>query len=273
MRTDYNSLIVTVADGIVDVVINRPDARNALTFEIVGDFDTILQEAMEDDDVKVVMVRGAGKVFSAGGDLVEAAEHYMSTGRLSRRRPHDPPSLRQAWYFTKPLIAGVHGFVGPEAQIILGYFDFIIAAEGTRFSFEQLRVSAGGLGGEPLAMQLPMRVWKKLQMMGGWFDAEQAHDLHLVQRVVAVDDLEAETRRWAEQLARLPSEQIQFAKISIHRQYELMGLVNMESVQNRIFGHPPTKENMAWWLEMLKGGVKPALSSRNEGFDNEVARL
>jgi len=273
MRTEYENLMVDVTEGIVDVVLNRPEKRNALTFQMQTDFDRILAEAMVDDDVKVVMLRGAGKVFSAGQDLHEASEGYLATGNFISVDPHAPPSLRRAWYFTKPLLAGVHGYVGPRASMILGNFDFIIAGTGTRFSFEQTRQSARGVGGEPFHMQIPMRVLKKLMMMGGWFDADQALDLHLVQRVVPPEEVAAETRRWAEQLTMIPSEHLQVAKMSIHRMYELMGLVNMAAVQNKIVGHEPTAENQAWWVEAAASGVKNALPSRNQGFDDDIARL
>ena len=273
MKTDYQHLLVDIEDGIVDVVLNRPEKRNALTIQMQADFDQILAEAMDDDSVKVVMLRGAGRVFCAGVDLVEAAQGYLDTGIFTAGDPHAPPSLRRAWYFTKPLIAGVHGYVGPRMSMILGSFDFIIAGEGTRFSFEQTRQSARGVGGEPFHLQVPMRVLKKMIMLGGWFDADQAKDLHLVQRVVSPDAVAAETRRWAEQLTMIPSEHLQVAKMSIHRMYELMGLVNMVAVQNKIVGHEPTKENQAWWVEAAESGVKNALPSRNEGFDDDIARL
>jgi len=273
MRTEYENLLVGVEDGIVDIVLNRPEKRNALTHQMQADLDRILVEAMADDSVKVVMLRGAGPVFCAGHDLVEAAAAYVDTGNFVGVDDGGPPHLRQAWYFTKPLIAGVHGYVGPRASMILGNFDFIIAAEGTRFSFEHTRKGARGVGGEPFHMQIPMRVLKKLMMMGGWFDAEQALDLHIVQRVVPTDEVEAETRRWAEQLTLIESEFVQNAKMSIHRMYELMGLVNMLAVQNKIVGHPPTPENLQWHKEATAGGLKPALAAREKGFDSGIARI
>lgn len=272
MRTDYEHIRVRLEGGIADVVLNRPEKRNALTVQMQADFDQILAEAMDDDQVQVVMLRGVGPVFCAGHDIKEAAQNYLKTGNFIGVDPHAPPSLRRAWYFTKPLIAGVHGFVGPRASMLLGNFDFIIAAEGTRFSFEQTRQSARGVGGEPFHLQVPIRVLKKMMMMGGWFDAEQALEMHIVQRVVPVAEVEAETRRWAEQLTLIPTEHLQVAKMSIHRMYELMGLVNMATVQNKVVGHPPTAENQEWWHEAVDG-VKSALGSRNQGFDDEIARL
>ncbi|HEV3313207.1 MAG TPA: enoyl-CoA hydratase/isomerase family protein [Chloroflexota bacterium] len=274
MKTDYEYLQVQVDEaGIADVVLNRPEKRNALTRRMQVDFDQILMEAMLEDEIKVVMLRGAGKVFSAGADLIEAGQSYLDTGNYVEKDPNAPPHLRRAWYFTKPLIAGVHGYVGPRATMILGNFDFLIAAEGTKFSFEHSREAARGVGGEPFHLQVPMRVLKKLIMMGGWFDAEQALDLHIVQRVVPVDEVAAETRRWAEELAKIPTEHFQVAKMSIHRMYELMGLLNMKAVQNLEVGHPPTKENQAWWAEAVEGGLTKALPSRDGGFDDDIARL
>ena len=95
MRTDYEFLEVHVDKGIVDVVLNRPEKRNALTFQMQADFDQILKEAMVDDEVKVLMLRGAlGKVFCAGHDLKEAADNYVETGQFHccrSVRPPEPP--------------------------------------------------------------------------------------------------------------------------------------------------------------------------------------
>lgn len=142
MKTEYEHLTVSIDGGIADVLLNRPEKRNALSRQMQTDFDQILMEAMLEDEVKVVMLRGAGKVFSAGADLIEAGESYIETGNFVEKDPNAPPHLRRAWYFMKPLIAGVHGYVGPRAMLILGNFDFLIAAEGTRFSFEHSREAA-----------------------------------------------------------------------------------------------------------------------------------
>ena len=274
MRTDYNTLIVSHNGPILDVVLNRPQAMNAITYEMTCELDQVLGEAMEDDGVNVVTLRGAGKVFSAGHDLKEVAPGFAAGKLPEYVDPHAPPSLARTWYFTKPLIAGVHGFVGPAALKILADVDFIIAAEGTKFSFEQTRIHSSGPGGTALVFQLPMRVWKKLVMMGGWFDAEQALDFHFVQRVVPEDGVEAELRTWAEEIAKIPSKNIQMTKMGVHRQYELMGLVNMEAVQNRVVAHGGTPEDLAWWAKVAEGGdLKHAIRERDTGFDPDVSRV
>lgn len=272
MRTTYNTLRVEVDGPIADVILDRPEKRNAINFEMVHELDDALTEAATDDAVRVVTLRGAGPVFSAGHDLHDVQELARAQARGEHHPELDPlapPRLMRAWYFPKPLVAGVHGFVGPEALKILANVDFVLAAPGTRFSYEQSRVATGAPGGNPLPFLLPLRVWKKLLMMGGWFDAEQALDFHFVQRVVPADELAAEVRSWATYLATGPDRAaLEAAKLGIHRQYELMGLANMELVQNRI---DRRGEDLASWD--TGQGLGAALASRDAGADPGISRV
>lgn len=277
MRTEYETLKVGVDGPIVEVVLNRPEKRNAINFQMVREFDNVLAEAKFDRSVHVVSVCGAGKVFSAGHDLNDVKAVAEATARGEIHPDVDPlgrSMLMSSWYFPKPLIAGVHGFVGPEAMKTIANFDFIIAACGTRFSYEQSRVRTSAPGGNPLVFLLPMRVWKKLVLMGGWFDAEQALDFHFVQRVVPEEEVRRELRAWAEHLATMPSGDVQIAKQGIHRQYELMGMLNMEFVQNRL-ATPLEKEPDGFWEQVSGSGdaLRQALRTRDEGIDPLVTKV
>jgi enoyl-CoA hydratase/carnithine racemase len=276
MRTEYETLKVTVDGPIVEVLLNRPERRNALNFQLVREFNGLLAEAKYDREVRVVTVCGEGKVFSAGHDLNDVKE--VAAAR-ERGEPHPevdplvPEGPMPSWYFPKPLIAGVHGFVGPEALKTIANFDFVLAAEGTRFSYEQTRIRTSAPGGNPLVFLLPMRVWKKMLMLGGWFDAEQALDFHFVQRVVSEEALRGEVRAWAEQLAAMPSEDIQIAKQGIHRQYELMGMINMDLLHNRLPTGP--MEANGFWSQVggAGGELKTALSRRDKDADSVIGRI
>jgi enoyl-CoA hydratase/carnithine racemase len=283
MNTEYNALLVEVDGPIVEIVFNRPEKRNALNFEMVREFEEVLAQAEVDDSVRVVTLRGAGKVFSAGHDLNDVKELAEYAARGIPHPEVDPlgaPQLMRCWYFSKPLIAGVHGFVGPEAMKTIANFDFVIAASGTRFSYEQARVRSSAPGGNPLVFLLPMRVWKKLLLMGGWFDAEQALSFHFVQRVVSEEELAGEVRAWAEQIATIPSADLQIAKEGIHRQYELMGLANMEMVQNRITKRVESDAGSGaaagdFWDQLGAGGdgLKKALKDRDAAVDSDISKV
>jgi enoyl-CoA hydratase len=271
--TDYKTLLVTQDGPIVEVLLNRPEARNALTFELEHEFNTVLDEAQDNPEVRVVTVRGVGPVFSAGHDLKEVAVGYSTEGKPSGAPSHKVPQLPRPWYFRKALIGGLHGFVGPAAQHLIGSFDFLIAAEGTRFSFEQTRSAGGGAGGTIIAFQMPMRALKKLYMLGGWFDADTALKWDYVQRVVAPSEVEAETRRWAQQLALIPPEQIASAKEGVHRIYELMGLLNVVGVGNKVSGHSGNKQDKSFFEMVQEKGLKEALRFRDAMFEQEVAKI
>jgi enoyl-CoA hydratase/carnithine racemase len=270
---NWNTLLTERDGDVLHVWLNRPDARNAWTAEMHHEFDRVLDEAEDDAGVKVVTLRGKGKIFSAGHDLKEVAGGYSSTGRPGGWDPHEVPHIRRPWYFSKPLIAGVHGYVGPIAFAMLTCCDFILAVEGTRFSFEQARMGGGAPGASPQVFHFRPGVWKKLLMMGGWMDAAQARDLHFVARLLADEPaLDAELQRWAAQLALVPTKQLRAAKVGIHRQYELMGLAQMGLVQNRESGHG-SPEDMKWFSTVMEKGLKEALKERDAQFDQEVSRV
>lgn len=271
VRNEYEGLVVTRKGPILEVLLARPHAANAMTFGMERALGEVFDDASFDDDVKVVTVRGEGSVFSAGHDLKEVAEWFeRSDGQQELMKAQGSPHLRRPWYFYKPVVAGVHGYVGPMALIYLSLFDFIIAGEGTRFSWEISR-RGGVLPLSTLMFRLPMPVYKKLVMMGGWFDADTALRLDFAQRVVPVDGVEDEVRRWAEELAKIPTEQHQAMKRKIHRQYEMMGLLNMlEPVHP---GGHGSQEDAEFYRVLRERGLREALKLKDHDFNESLARI
>jgi enoyl-CoA hydratase/carnithine racemase len=186
----------------------------------------------------------------------------------------DNPMLPRSWYFRKTLIAGVHGYVGPYAQRMIAPFDIVIAAEGTRFSWEQARM---GSQNHPLAIyafQLPMRVLKQLLLLGGWFDAEKAAELHLVQRVVAQEALSAEVGKFADAASALTVETIAAYKEGIHRMYEIAGLNGMIGIGNSVNAHVAGSRGGEFHGTLNEtGNMGEALKLREAGIDCDVTQV
>jgi enoyl-CoA hydratase len=272
MYGPYNTFLVNKDGPILELTINRPDARNAITFELEDELEKILSQARDDDSVRVVTLQGAGKVFSAGHDLKEVAEGYINEARASGVDWNKPPNLRPWWYFPKPIIVGVHEFVGPIAQDLISHCDFVIAAENTRFSFEQARMGSGNIFWSPLVFRLPMSVYKKMMMMGGWFTAEQALKWDFVQRVVPKEDVAKTVRAWAEEICLVPPSQTKTGKINIHRQYEIMGLANMALIQNVESGHGDEVDR-EFFRKVLNEGMRAALAFRQTDSDSTIAQV
>jgi enoyl-CoA hydratase/carnithine racemase len=269
---EYNNLehlSVGQNGPVLEITINRPNERNAVTFAMEEEIDNILLTATDDDSVRVVILRGAGKVFSAGHDLKEVAQGHI-TG--VKNIPHRIPKLRRMWYFPKPIIAAVHEFVGPIAIDIVAHCDFVIASEGTRFSFEQSRMGSSIIHWSPLVFMFPMRVWKKLMMTGGWFNAEQGLKWDFVQRVVPPEELDKTARAWADEIALVPPQQTKSARIGIHRQYELMGLAAMALTQNAISGHGADVDK-EFFRRVLDEGVSKAVKFRETNSDSSITQI
>lgn len=261
-------------DGpVLHAWINRPEARNALSFAVGEEWDRVLDLAEGDAEIRVVTLRGKGPVFSAGHDLKEVAAGYASRDAAAGTAWENKlPSLPRSWYFPKTIIAGVHGYVGPAAQRLLAPIDFIIAARGTRFSFEQARMGSGDPGGNILAFQLPMRVIKQMWLMGGWFDADAAVAMHYAQRVVEPADIEAEVRKWAVSAAGLDPAQVAVYKEGIRRIYEIQGLLGVIGYGSRQSGHV-SQQDKAFFQTIMEGGMKEALKLRQSDVDQTVTEI
>jgi enoyl-CoA hydratase/carnithine racemase len=271
--TEYRfaTLSVTKTDGVLDVVLNRPDARNAINRAMDKEYNRCLDLAASDPGVRAVMVRGSGRVFSAGHDLKEVDSAWHSAWETE---------IERSWYFYKPLIAGVHGFVGPAANAWLATFDFIIAAAETKFSLESIRGrgTAALRGAYALWMtQLPMRVVYKLNLMGGWYSAEQALTWQCVQRVVPVEELEYETRRWAKNCASIHTARYAETKRKLHLFYERLGMLGDGRTASGSVGEPlsdggASVPNLFDDVASAEG-VAAARKQRDANYDEDIIKV
>jgi enoyl-CoA hydratase len=269
----FETIITEKVGGAFQIRLNRPEARNAFSRMMDAEFEEALRQARDDQDVRVVTVRGNGDLFSSGHDLKEIAEDYASNYSAKARSEY-VPALDSLWYFPKPIIAAVHGFVGPGAFLMLGYVDFVLAEEGTRFSMESMRLGARLPDGNPLVFHFPPKVWKKIMMLGGWLDEQQALKYDLVQRVVAKGQLDQELDRWTRNICLLPPEQIIATKAAIRREYELMGLAVIALVHDRPRDiESRTPEKKAWFELVRRVGLREALRQRDDGFDDDVMQV
>jgi enoyl-CoA hydratase len=271
MAYDYNTLAVSLADGVLEVALNRPDKRNAISHEMQDEFDLMLDEAEVDDAVRAVLLRGNGAVFSAGHDLHDQVARPFPSRRYPWAQPSQPPQMIRAWYFRKPLIAAVHSYVGPYAIAWLSACDFVIAADDVRFGNEIFRGAPLETDWMPLYVQLPMRVIEKLFLMGGWMDGETAHQLHFVQRVVSPDDLLAEGRAWAAQAALVDTTQFGHAKDQIRRSYEILGLAQLPAGLAR-FG-PPRDAQPEAGAAGHDQDIVAAVKARNAQVDESITKI
>jgi 2-(1,2-epoxy-1,2-dihydrophenyl)acetyl-CoA isomerase len=202
------------ANGPVAVVrLNRPERLNAVVPDLV-DALLVAFDRAHAEDVRAVVLCGAGRAFCAGHDLKEppAAEDDSQARARLQRIQDVTRSIRD---FRGPVIAAVHGYaLGAGAEFALGC-DLVVAAEDARFGFPEVSVGLSVTGG--ISALLPRAVGlvraKELLLHGDYLTGAQARDLGLVNRLVPPGEHETSAAAWAGELATRPPRALALAKM------------------------------------------------------------
>ncbi|HEX8070602.1 MAG TPA: enoyl-CoA hydratase [Pyrinomonadaceae bacterium] len=247
---------VTEDAGIVTVTLNRPEKRNALAGRMRRELAEVLERAGGRMDVRVVVLRGAGDAFCAGGDVGVMAELMQREdadefARMLGAGRHVVTAIRQ---MTKPVVASMAGVAAGAGFNLALACDLRIAAESARFSqsFVKVGLHPDWGGTYFLPRIVPPNIACELFFLGDQLDAQRALQLGLVNRVVPDEQLDAETRRLAERLAAAPPEAIAAAKhavyLSSHADLEEMLQYETEA-QLRCFHTADAREGVRAFLQ------------------------
>ena len=199
-------------DRIVTVTLNRPDVLNALNPELARELFTALQTAATDDEVRCVVLRGAGAHFLAGGDIEffrSQVEQTAASGAndIASIFDHVHGAIRTVRRMPKPVIASVAGAAAGFGVSLMAACDLAVAANDAVFTLAYCHIGASPDGGSTyfLPRIVGLKRTMELVLLGDRFDSATALDMGLVNRVVAADQLEAETYALAARLASGPS--------------------------------------------------------------------
>jgi len=190
IRTDH--------DGWTQLTLNRPDKLNALTVAMFAELRTHIEELRDDESVRCVVLRGAGRCFSAGNDLNDVGG---GTGVPSRGWHSE--TLRMLEQLPKPVVVAVHGHCYTGALEVALAGDFLIAADDARFGDTHARWALTPRWG--MSQRLPRRVGiataKRLMFTADMIDAAEAVRIGLVEYSVPVADFDAEIESVATRIA------------------------------------------------------------------------
>ena len=196
--------------GVCTITLNRPEVLNALTFEVYAQLRDLFETLRYDEDVKVVVLTGAGDGFCSGGDVEEIIgallqrdmkahiEFTRMTGAVVQHMRH----------LDKPIIAALNGMTAGAGSVLALASDLRVASERARFAFLFSRVGLTGAdmgAGYLLPRVVGMGRAYELLLLGDTIDATTAERYGLVNRVVAHEDLLPKTYEWARRLANGPS--------------------------------------------------------------------
>jgi enoyl-CoA hydratase/carnithine racemase len=200
-------------DNILRIQFNRPEKKNAMTMNMYSTTAELLNAAAKDDETRVVLVHGAGDAFCAGNDLGDFLHNPPKSD--------DSPQARfiAALEIDKPLIAAVQGVAIGGGTTMLTHFDFVYAAEHTRFQMPFVNLALVPELGTSywLPAQIGYVAAAELVLLALPFDARRAAELGLVTRVVAEADLMAAALDTAHKLARQPTGAVRASKRLMRR--------------------------------------------------------
>jgi enoyl-CoA hydratase/carnithine racemase len=187
MQVTYETVALTVKDNVATILLNRPEKRNALNYQMCLDLFDAIRKVDGDDSIRLVLVRGAGPTFCAGADVGE--RKGVSTKWLRDRRHRAFAAYDALQDCSKPCIAVAHGpVIGSGAEIATAC-DFVLASENASFRYpETVRGSVGA--GQRLLRIVGKAMAKELLFTGRTIPASEALRIGLVNRVVPVDELE-----------------------------------------------------------------------------------
>ncbi len=198
------------ADGVATVTLDRPEKLNPLTFESYADLRDLLGELPHHQDVRVLVIRGAGKGFCGGGDVNEII------GELIKMEPRDlmrftkmtSAVIRAMRECPIPIITAIHGIAAGAGAVVALASDFRVVSTSGRFAFLFTKVGLSG-GDMGAAYLLPRVVGfgraTELLMLGNTIDAATADRYGLVSRMVPDDELDAAVTDLARTLADGPT--------------------------------------------------------------------
>lgn len=270
-----SDIVIVERDGRIAVItLNRPERLNAISRETIRQVQAAMDALEADDEIAVVILRGAGRAFSSGMDLKDdAAAGISGVDEWRVVLEGDLAFLMRFWDFPKPTIAVVHGFCLAAACELAMCCDITIAEEGSYFGEPELK-----FGSVITAMMMPWLTGPKIakELLLGADDrvtAERALEIGLVNRVVPESEGMTAAREIASRIAMMDDDAVRLTKQAINSAFETMGLkealraslelaIEIEAIE--------TPSRKRFKEISMKDGLKAALAwreSRHTGGD------
>jgi enoyl-CoA hydratase len=268
-----NTVLVERRGPAAWITLNRPDKLNAMNIELVSTLRDRLREVEADETVKVVVLTGAGRAFSAGYDISEeVVDRIEGADEWRAVLAADVDLAMQLWALSRPTIAAVRGWCLAGACELAMACDMIVATEDARFGEPEIRYGSG-----PVALIMPFVLGQKktneLLFTGDAIDAAEAHRCGLVNRVVPAADLEAAVDELVRKIAPTPLPVLRLTKLALVRAYESMGLraaVAANLDLSAILNAAETPEQQEFDRIVGAEGLKAALRWRDARYNEEL---
>ncbi len=228
------SLVTTIIESrVATITMDSPENLNALSDQLKTELTEALASAADNSEVKVVVLTGSGRAFSAGGDISNMGrinEPYMRRERMIKGIN---PLVNQIWTMEKPVIAAVNGYAVGVGCILAVACDLVVAVPQAKFGvpFNKIGLVPDGGGTYLLPKLVGALRAKEMVLLRRTLSAQEALNWGLVNKIVPPEQLAGEVKGMAEELAEGPSVAIGLSKVLINRAQEdtLMAALEREA--------------------------------------------
>jgi 2-(1,2-epoxy-1,2-dihydrophenyl)acetyl-CoA isomerase len=219
----YETVLYEKHEAVANIALHRPKRLNAFDGTMHEELRQVLDDAAQDEEVRCIVVRGEGRGFSAGADLAQIVSEADGDPDLGAYlRDTYSRLVKRMVGIEKPIIAALHGPVYGAGVGLALACDLRVAAENTKFSVAFIKI--GLMPDAGVTFLLPRVVGlgraMEMSMLGDAVDAEEAHRIGLVNKVVADDSLSEEAHKVAERLAAMPTAALGRMKASLYASFE-----------------------------------------------------
>jgi enoyl-CoA hydratase len=273
--TAFTTLTYDVRDAKAYLTLNRPERLNAINDEMPGEIRVAVEQANNDDHVRVIVVQGAGRAFCAGYDLKEFAESAVND-RWKQTMPWDPTrdyrEMRRntddfftLWRSLKPTIAKVHGYAVAGGSDIALSCDLLVIADDAKIGYPPARV-----WGVPTTAMWVYRIGaeraKRLLLTGDTIDGATAAAWGLAVESVPAPDLDDAVERLADRIAGVPINQLVMQKLMINQALDNMGLQGTQLLATLFDGIARHSPEGLWFKQLAEAeGFHAAVEWRDSG--------
>ena len=272
----YETILYRTDGPIATITLNRPEALNTIVPPMPNEVEDAVHTAVWDQEVQVIVLRGAGRAFCAGYDFGGGFHHWDEMMRTEGE--YDPgkdfigttsqalaptQKFMSVWRSPKPVIAQVHGWcVGGGSDFAL-CADLVIASEDARIGTPYSRIWGAYLSGMWI-YRLGLAKAKEHALTGRPLSGTRAAEIELINEAVPFAELEATVRERASELAALPAAQLAAMKLMVNQAYENMGLASTQTLGSILDGIMRNIPEAKRWIERAAEEGVPALVAERD---------
>ena len=270
----YENVIYDKSGHIATITMNRPDKLNALSIGLIDDIVAAAEEAEADKEIRVIILKAAGRAFSAGYDITPGQDKDKDEDLYDRLLRFRKTNLQwgKLWNLAKPIVVQVHGYCLAGATDLATSCDIIIAAEDAVFGLPDVR-GIESVENHMWTYLVGPQWAKRMMLTGDPIDGKTAERIGLVLKAVPADKLEEEVLTLAGRIANIPLELLAPHKSLINK---VMGLMGHAVAQQLAFDtvvithHSDARRKFSELAE--KEGLRAALQHRDGPFGDYTAR-